>query len=51
MRCPLKAGIDPHMQDCGYAECEMSGCQLWDPGIYDRYVEGCGLVPRENRRV
>jgi hypothetical protein len=50
MRCPLKAGIPLEHQAMGYAECDMSDCQLWDEGLYDKFEPGCGLVPRENRK-
>lgn len=55
MRCPLKAGIDQHLQDCGYAECDMSGCQLWCEAEFEfqtlMHRPGCGLMRKENRAV
>ncbi len=31
--------------------CCGEACQCWDEGVYDKYEAGCGMVPRENRRV
>jgi len=49
--CPFKAGISIEMQQMGYATCDKENCQLWDQGVYDKYNPGCGMIPRENRRV
>jgi len=35
----------------GGVDCLEEGCQLWDVGLYECVGSGCGLVPRENRKV
>jgi len=52
MLCPFMMIAHAAAADGRYStECIGSVCRLWDPGIYEKYEAGCGLVPRENRRV
>jgi len=47
--CPFKP---PKSEACAEGpECYRERCACWDEGVYYRYWSGCGLVPRENRRV
>lgn len=47
--CPfLSMATDP-LED--WSMCREDACALWDKGVFDKYEEGCGLVPRENRRL
>lgn len=43
--CPVMSRSEP------LALCVEEDCALWDEGVFDECYAGCGLAPRESRRV